>query len=148
MQGTDVYAVGTDDKGVTQAALYWKDGVSQVMFPRKSTEAMAVTVTSSGQVLISGTSGPTVDSMQIVYWDGLGDLHVLSSGEFVSTTTGITVDPGTGDVYVCGSEFNSERTGPAFAKYWMIPGGTGAPQVVVLSDGSSDATANAITLGQ
>lgn len=141
VQGTNVYAVGTSDKGATQTALYWKNSVAQPMFQRQNTMAWGVAVSSTGQALITGTSGSSVSTMQIVYWNGLGDLNVLSSGDWISINTGITVNPGTGDVYVCGSESNSPNSG---AKYWKIPGGTGTPQPIFLG---ANATANAITLG-
>lgn len=146
VQGSNVYAVGVDDHGNSQKALYWQNGTAGFLVNTINSNAMAVAVNASGQALISGTTGQNLNDLQIGYWNTLGDLSALSSGEFVSISTGVTVDGTTGDVYVCGSEFNTPSTGPAIAKYWKIV--QGSPQLVTLSNGSTDATAVAITLGQ
>jgi hypothetical protein len=56
---------------------------------------------------------------------------------------GITVDQLTGDIYVCGSEYD-QGIPPAKARYWVISGGS--TNVVTLS--ATGGLANAITLGQ
>lgn len=142
VQGSDVYAVGVNDIGNHQTALYWKNGSLGFLTTSSNfTDAMAIAVSATGRVFISGTTGPAIGNLQIGYWTPLGDLNIISSGEFVALTTGIAID-GDENVYICGSEFNSVSTPPARAKYWVNG------QVVNLSSGTTDATALAITLGQ
>jgi hypothetical protein len=144
VNGSDVFVVGTNSSGPTETALYWKNGVPQFLLNPSKTNAMAVAVNSFNQAIISGTSGSDLNNMHISYWDGIGDLHILSSGKYVAASTGIAVDQTTDDIYVCGSEFNGQSP-PAMAKYWTISGGSVTS--VTLNSGSSDATALAITLG-
>lgn len=144
VQGSNVYAVGADGHGTYQTALYWLNGVSQTLSTSVNTDALAVAVTATGQPVISGTTGQNGD-LQIGYWSG-GDLSTLSSGEFVSTSTGVAVDA-SGNIYVCGSQYNTVSTPPSVAWNWEISS-TGSVTSSQLSDGSVDATAHAITLGQ
>jgi hypothetical protein len=146
VNGSDVHVVGTQSAGATENALYWKNGILQYLLKPSKTAAMAVAVNSLGHAIISGTSGTNLNNMHISYWDGIGDLHVLATGQFVATSTGIAVDLLTDDIYVCGSEFNSQSSPPARAKYWTISS-TGGTTSVDLSSGSGDAIALAIALG-
>jgi hypothetical protein len=145
VQGTNVFAVGQDWVANTEKALSWKNGVAQPIFQQFNTSAKAVAVTSTGQAIISGTTGQDLNNLHIAYWSGIGDLQTLSTGQFVALTTGVAVDATTDVVYVCGSEFDNQ-TPPARAKYWQISS-TGGIQVFPLSTGSSDAIATAIALG-
>lgn len=143
--GTDVYAVGVNSSGPSETALFWKNGTLQSIMTPNNTRAMAVAVDWNGDAVFSGNTGSNVGNMQIGWWDQIGDLNVLSTGQFVATTTGIAVDLTTNDVYVCGSEFATVSTPPARAKYWMITS-TGSVTPVTLGSGLTDATALAITV--
>lgn len=146
VSGTTVYGVGVEyGSAGAETMLLWTNSSSQTLGPAgTNTNAMAVALTASGVPVISGTIVGSTGNYQIGYWSALGDPDILGTAEFVAATTGIAVD-GTGDVFVCGSQFNSSSTPVAW--YWEIPS-TGSVVPVQLTNGTTSATALAIALGQ
>jgi len=146
--GTHWYMVGYDDYGTSEKALLWEDGIAGFLVTSPTySEARAVAVDpTTGLPVVSGISGSDPNNLQISWWNGLGDLNILASGEYVSTSTGITVDA-SGNTYVCGSQFNTVSTPPARAWEWAIST-SGSVVGTQLSSGTTDGTAHAICIGQ
>jgi hypothetical protein len=147
VNGTHFYLVGVKETSM-DVAKRWDDGVSAFMssgLDHNTPMAVAVDPVTGG-VYASGTMGDDPNNLQIGWWNNLGDQATLGtgSGKFVSTATGIAVD-GSSRIYVCGTLSNN--SGPSTAYYWDFTV-SGSPNQTQLSNGTTNATAHAITIGQ
>jgi hypothetical protein len=141
-----VYVVGVRMTGPTEKALIWiNNGAPELLGSPQNSTAMAVAVNSFGSPVVSGIHGANTSTMRISYWPVYYEPPVeLSTGRFVAASTGIAVDQTTDDAYICGSQY-AATTPPVYAKYYLRPG-IGGQFDYTLSDGSTAATALAITL--
>lgn len=146
VSGSTVWVAGFKGGNPKKARL-WNTGVEvTTLGTGTNSQPYALATDASGNPLMAGSSGPDLNNQHICYWNpnNLSDPPVtISSGKQVGIMMGITTDPLTGDIYVCGSETDPSST-TAKARYWIInptTGGISGPTTL-----GSNATAYAITL--
>jgi hypothetical protein len=145
--GSNVYATGVYGSSQKKAIL-WRNGVQETLVSPTNSWGLAVAIDVLGRPVVAGKHGANLNNLQMCYWaNDFGSPNILASGQQVGGRMGVTVDPQSNEIFVCGSEFNSASTPPARAKYWTISNG-GSFTVTNLSNGTTDAIASAIALGQ
>jgi predicted heme/steroid binding protein len=115
-QTYDVYVVGTISTGMSEVAMFWKNGVSQTLDLSGATDcsdANSVFVSESGNVYVAGGFGsiPGISEKATLWKDGV--LQNLSFTNGIKSATNSVSVSKNGDVYVAGYEYD-----PLTARLW------------------------------
>jgi hypothetical protein len=146
--GSNVYVTGSYGSA-PQKAILWRNGARQDLISPTNSSGYAVAVDALGQPVVLGITGANFNNQQICYWGfDFGSPNIIGFGQQVGSAMGLTVDPQSGSIFACGSEYESASTPPSKAKYWSFGSTGGFTSVTLNSSATTNATAFAIALGQ
>lgn len=114
--GSDIYIAGYGRGGayIRQTAWYWKNGARVILPTETSFESAANAVTVAGSDLYVAGYETIGNKKAAKYWKN-GTRVKLTDG--LSDAVAYSIAVSSGDVYVCGYEYNNTSYNPV-AKYW------------------------------
>jgi hypothetical protein len=142
--GGNVYTAGGYSASIEKAVRWINTGTPVELNAQIGTRALAIAADAFGSY-VAGTCWTDFNNPKIGYWDQFGGPDFFGLGVQTTAYMGITTDPATGEVFVCGTEIESGSS-QAKAKYWVR--GMSSSSTLTLNSGSADAYAYCIALGQ